>query len=99
MKCFECPFMAYALFDEGTYAVRWCDKRGTKCSEAWPKDCPYVQSETRYAEAVKAYNKRYSTGIEEYYAWRKKTGKEADIAESAAYAKKFAGPVPKTEEF
>jgi hypothetical protein len=98
-KCFECPSMAYADFDENTYHVRWCDPRGRKCSEIWPGDCPQVQKETQYAEAVEAYNKRYSMGVEEYYTWCAKTTRKSSLDESAKYAEKFAGPEPEIEDF
>jgi cytosine/adenosine deaminase-related metal-dependent hydrolase len=91
--------MAYAGFDENTYYARWCEQRNQKCSEVWPKDCPYVQRETKYAEAMEAYNKRYSAGIENYYAWCENTAKKSDICEAARYAKKCAGPEPKEEDF
>jgi hypothetical protein len=91
--------MAYKGFDENTCYVRWCDQRNQKCSEVWPKDCPQIQRKTRYAEAMEAYNRRYSASIENYYGWCAKTVKRANINEAARYAEKFAGPEPKEEDF
>jgi hypothetical protein len=91
--------MAYAGCDEKTYTyhVRWCDQRKKKCSEVYPKDCPQVKKEAQYAEAKEAYNKRYSMGVKEYYAWCARIGKKPDMGESAEYAKKFAGPEPRQD--
>jgi hypothetical protein len=91
--------MEYADFDENTYHVRWCDQRNKKCSEVWPKDCPQVQRETRYAEALKAYNERYNMKVDEYYAWCAKIKKVGDICEAEEYAGRLAGPEPKEEDF
>jgi hypothetical protein len=101
MKCFECPWMAYVITKEGNckYASRWCSQCGAKCLEVWPKDCPEVKKETKYAEAMEAYDKRYSMGVEEYYAWHERTGNKPDTSEAADCAKKFAGPEPKMEDF
>jgi hypothetical protein len=93
--------MAYVITKEGNckYASRWCAQCGAKCLEVWPKDCPHVQRETRYAEAMEAYNRRYSGSIEDYYGWCEKTVKKSSLTEAAEYAKKFAGPEPKEEDF
>jgi hypothetical protein len=98
MKCFECPSMAYHIFG-GYYATHWCDRCNRKCSEVWPKDCPHISKETQYVEAMEAYNKRYSAGVENYYAWCAKTVKKVDMSEAARYAKNCAGPEPKMEDF
>jgi hypothetical protein len=91
--------MAYAVLDENSYYARWCDQRNRKCSEVWPKDCPEIKRETLYEEAVKAYDKKLRTGIEEYYAWCKRNGKERDTSELVEYTRKFAGTEPKLEDF
>jgi hypothetical protein len=87
--------MAYAAFNEDTYYARWCDQRNQRCSEVWPKSCPQIQRETLYAEAVEAYNERYSMGVEEYYALYA----NADMDKADKYAEKLAGPEPKIEDF
>jgi hypothetical protein len=93
--------MAYVITKEGNckYASRWCAQYGAKCLEVWPKDCPEVKKETKYAEATEAYNKRYSMGVEHYYAQCEKEGKKPNMADAAKSAEKFAGPEPKMEDF
>jgi hypothetical protein len=95
LKCFECVYMEYSGFDENTYYVRWCGKCNRKCSEVWPEGCPDIKKEILYAEAMEAYNKRHSVGVEEYCAWHA----DADMEKAAKYAEGFAGPGPKKEDF
>jgi hypothetical protein len=99
MKCFECPSMAYAILDEGGYAVRWCDLRNKRCSKVWPRGCPRVQRETKYAEAVAERKKRFDKAWDEYQEQCKKTRKNTSFAEAMDYALTFAGPKPKIEDF
>jgi hypothetical protein len=89
--------MAYRILEDGVYIVRWCDRHGRKCSEVYPEVC--FQAATRYARAEEAYRKRYNMGVLEYYAWCTKTGKLASADGTKEYAEKFAGPVPKEEDF
>jgi hypothetical protein len=99
MKCFECPYLAYAGEEDNMYFVRWCDQRKKKCSEVYPNDCPQVQRETLYAEAVDAYNERYNRYIEACYDWQDRLGTTPNISEVAECAEKFAGPEPRMEDF
>jgi hypothetical protein len=91
MKCFECPYLAYAGFDENTYYVRWCDQRNRKCSEIYPEGCPVETKEKMLRKLEPKRFERYMAGLDEYYARQKKVGRQPDMIEAHEYAEKFAG--------
>jgi hypothetical protein len=93
--------MAYVITKEGNckYASRWCAQSGAKCFEVWPKDCPEIKRETLYAEAMKAYEEKYTMCVEEYYARCAQIGKKPNTDAAAKCAEKSAGPEPKMEDF